>query len=184
MEKVTCRTRRTPLISVLFLGVLAAGGCAVFNPPTFTQQQLAGTDPTLTYGAMLSNYRDQEGEKVILGGRIVHLENRTSKAFIQVEPAPLDRQFRPRTPDATSELFLLIFPYPVDPSALRDGQKITVIGRLRRMRRPTLTESGKTLRLVTIDVLTLHTWVPATALMGPSPFPAMTPGYRGPYQVP
>ncbi|EQD24645.1 MAG: hypothetical protein D084_Lepto4C00391G0004 [Leptospirillum sp. Group IV 'UBA BS'] len=172
-------------ILVLFLPVLlATGGCDVFNPPTFTKRQLSGTDTTLTYSAILHNYRNLEGQKVVIGGRTVHLDNRTTRAYVQLEPAPLDRNFRPKAPDSTSGLILLIFPYPVDPSALRDGQRITVIGTVRRMKRPALTDSGRTLRLVTVEVLSLHTWVPETAIMGGSPFPVMTPGFTGPYQVP
>ncbi len=178
------RGRLVRLLLALIPVLLMTGGCDLVNPPTFTKRQLSGTDTTLTYSAILHNYRNLEGQKVVIGGRTVHLDNRTTRAYVQLEPAPLDRFLRPEAPDTTSGLFLLIFPYPVDPSALSDGQRITVIGTVRRMKRPALTDSGRTLRLVTLDVQSLHTWVPETSLMGGSPFPVMTPGFTGPYQVP
>ena len=186
VEKVIV-SRPGRIIRVLFTllpVVLTTGGCAIFNPPTFTARQLSGVDTTLSYSAIIHNYRELEGQKVVVGGRTVHLDNRTTRAYVELDPSPLDHDFRPGTPDATSGLFLLVFPYPVDPSALRDGQRITVIATVRRMKHPALTDSGQTLRLVTLDVRSLHTWVPETAIMGGSPYPVMTPGFTGPYQVP
>ncbi|MCL4485484.1 MAG: Slp family lipoprotein [Nitrospirae bacterium] len=186
MEKVISQgpARIIRVLLIFFPVILSTGGCAIFNPPTFTERQLSGVDTTLSYSAILHNHRELEGQKVVVGGRTVHLDNRTTRAYVQLDPAPLDRNFRPGAPDATSGLLLLVFPYPVDPSALRDGQRITVIATVRRMKRPALTDSGRTLRLVTLDVLFLHTWVPETAIMGGSPYPVMTPGFTGPYQVP
>lgn len=180
VEKVLTRVLGGLAFSLVFFFT----GCAFFNPPTFTEEQLQEVDTTLTYQDILSDYRSLSGRKVIVGGRTVHLDNRTTQAYIQIAPAPLDRLFRPSAPDGGSSLILLVFPYPVDPSALANGRRITVIGQVRRMRRPSLTESGRTIRLVTIDVLSLHTWVPRTTLIGGSPFPVMTPGFSGPYQTP
>jgi outer membrane lipoprotein len=161
----------------------AASGCSFFNPPTFTEGQLKGVDTTLTYRDVLSDYRSLSGKKVILGGWTVHLDNRTTQAYVQMSPAPLDPIFRPKPHEGGTD-FLLVFPYPVDPSAMAVGRRITVIGRVRRMKRPSLTDGGRTVRLVTIDVLSLHTWVPRTTLIGGSPYPVMTPGFSGPYQTP
>lgn len=169
----------TCLISLLLLS-----GCAFFNPPTFTETQLRGVDSTLSYQEVLTGYRLLSGKRVIVGGQTIHLDNRTTRAYVQLAPAPLDSIFRPKAPDGSVPPLMLVFPNPVDPSVMADGRKITVIGKVRRMRRPTLSSSGRTVRLVTIDVLSLHTWVPRTTLIGGSPYPVMTPGFTGPYQVP
>jgi len=189
VEEVTTRVRPFEKggrnLRVLLPAVLLfLAGCSFFNPPTFTEAQLRGLDTTLTYQDVERDYRTLAGQKVMVGGRTVHLDNQTTRAFVQIVPAPLDSLFRPEAPPGGSGLLLLVFPYPVDPSALAEGRRITVIGRVRRMRRPSLTEGGRTVRLVAIDVLALHTWVPATSLVGGSPYPVMTPGFTGPYQTP
>lgn len=166
---------------LVFLLVLC--GCAVFNPPTFTQEQLRGVETSVSYREVLSEYRSLAGTKVLLGGVTSFLDNRTRRAFVQVAPAPLNSVFRPGKPDTGSRV-LLVFPYPVDPSMIADGHRITVIGRIRRMRRPVTANNGGTVRLVTLDVLALHTWVPRIRFIGGSPFPIMTPGFSAPYQTP
>lgn len=186
---MTIRVRRPGIggqhLRILLPAVfLFLAGCSFFNPPTFTEAELRGVDTTLTYQDVEREYRSMTGRKVMVGGRTVHLDNQTTRAFVQIVPAPLDAYFRPEAPAGEPGLLLLVFPYPVDPSAMADGRRVTVIGRVRRMRRPSLTEGGRTVRLVTIDVLALHTWVPATSLVGGSPYPVMTPGFTGPYQTP
>ncbi len=175
----------SPVPFLLCLVLLLGGtGCEIFNPPTFTSRQLAGVDLTVDYPQVLSGSRSLAGEKVVVGGEVVHLENHTTRAYVEIAPSPLDRILRPEAPDASAGLILLVFPYPVDPSALRDGVRITVVGKVRRMKRPAVTMGGRTVRLVTLDVADLHTWVPPTQLVGGSPYPVMTPGFTGPYQTP
>ncbi|MHB8369854.1 MAG: Slp family lipoprotein [Leptospirales bacterium] len=173
----------SPFFLSLFL-LLTLSGCDIFNPPTFTSRQLAGVDLSVDYPQVLSGHRDLAGQKVVVGGEVVRLENHTTRAYVEIAPSPLDRILRPEAPDGSAGLLLLIFPYPVDPSALRDGVRITVTGTVRRMKRPAVTAGGRTARFVTLDVVDLHTWVPPTQLLGGSPYPVMTPGFTGPYQTP
>ena len=172
------------LLAVLLLLPFLFASCDIFDPPTFTQHQLSGVDLTVDYAQVLQNHRELAGQKVVVGGQVLHLENHTTRAYVQLAPSPLDKILRPESPDPSSGHLLLVFPYPVDPSALRDGVRITVTGTVRRMKRPARTSEGATLRFVTIDVVDLHTWIPPTQLMGGSPFPVMTPGFTGPYQTP
>ncbi len=173
-----------PPLSLWLLLSASLSGCDIFNPPTFTRHQLAGVDMTVDYSQILSNHRDLAGQKVVVGGQVVHLENHTTRAYVEIAPSPLDRILRPEAPDPSAGHLLLVFPYPVDPSALRDGVRITVTGTVRRMKRPSRTAEGVTRRFVTVDVANLHTWLPPTQLIQTSPFPVMTPGFTGPYQTP
>lgn len=164
------------------LVVFLLSGCALFDPPVFTPEELRGVDTTVSYGEVLSDYRSLAGTKVVLGGVTTSVDNRTSRAYVQIDPAPLDTLFRPGSPGNGAGI-LLVFPYPVDPSSLGNGRKITVVGRVRRMKRPILTDSGMTVRRVTVDVLALHTWVPRGSFVGGPSFPGMAPG-TGLYQIP
>ena len=175
---------RGALPAILFLLPFLIASCDIFDPPTFTKRQLSGVDMTVDYSQVLNNHRELAGQKVVVGGQVVHLENHTTRAYVQLAPSPLDRILRPESPDPSSGHLLLVFPYPVDPSALRDGVRITVTATVRRMERPARTSEGATQRFVTLDVGDLHTWIPPTQLIGGSPFPVMTPGFTGPYQTP
>ena len=183
-RRVSLFSGQRALRAILVLLPFLLAACDIFNPPTFTPHQLSGVDLTVDYSQVLLNHRELSGQKVVVGGQVVHLENHTTRAYVQIDPAPLDRILRPEAPDPSSGDILLVFPYPVDPSALRDGARVTVTAKVRRMKRPARTSGGVTQRFVTLDVVDLHTWVAPTQLIGGSPFPVMTPGFTGPYQTP
>ncbi|MHB1606419.1 MAG: Slp family lipoprotein [Leptospirales bacterium] len=170
------------LVGCFLLPVL--GGCSVFNPPVFTNSELDGVQTNADFRMIQSHWKRYVGEKVMIGGRVRSVDNRSDKAYIQIEPMPLDEEFRPASPDQGRGLMMLVMHHPVDPSQLLSGRRITIIGTVRRMRYPVAQDGGGYLRLVTVDVETTHTWVPRSQLITPSTGPIMAPTTGGPYVPP
>ncbi len=172
------------LVFSIFIGVWITpilGGCALLNPPTFTQDDLHGVHSDADFRMVEKHWKRYVGEKVMIGGRVRSVDNRSDRAYIQIEPTPLDESFRPTQMDAGRGVMMLIVNGPVDPSQLLRGRRITAIGTVRRMRYPVELDSGGYLRLVTLDVVTLHTWLPRTQLISPPSGPVMAPTQGGPY---
>ena len=156
-------------------------GCSLLNPPVFTREELQGVQSDADFRTVEKHWKRYVGEKVLVGGRVRSVDNRSDRAYIQIEPMPLDEYFRPVRPDAGRGLMMLVMDGPVDPSQLLRGRRITIIGTVRRMRYPVAQDAGGYLRLVAVDVVTLHTWLPRAQLISPPSGPIMAPPTGGPY---
>ena len=168
----------TALIVVLFA---VASGCSWLNPPTFEPEDLKDVRTDVDYRMVEKHWKRLTGEKVIVGGKVDSVDNRTNRAFIRLIPMPLDENDHPIEPESTRGYLLLVVDGPVDPSRLSHGKEITVIGVVRRMRYPVALDSGGYLHLVTLDVLRMHTWLPRVIVSSPPMGPVMTPPGGGPY---
>ncbi|MHB1286309.1 MAG: Slp family lipoprotein [Leptospirales bacterium] len=186
VSESVCRVRYRGFLLVffIFIGVWSLpvlGGCALLNPPTFTQDDLQGVHNDADFRMVEKHWKRYVGEKVMIGGRVRSVDNRSDRAYIQINPTPLDEYFRPTQLEAGRGAMMLVVNGPVDPSRLLRGRRITVIGTVRRMRYPVELDSGGYLRLVTVDVVTLHTWLPRTQLITPPSGPITAPTQGGPY---
>lgn len=173
--------------SILLLALLETllGGCSFLNPPIFEESDLRGVDLTLAYPTVEVHYRSLAGKRVMIGGRILRVDNRSARAYVLLAPSPLDSGFRPEKPDPGARPILLIFPHRVDPSRLRSGRWITVIGRVKGERRRLSPDDGRPHRMVAIEVLKRHLWRTGTMLInGGSPFPTQEPGADIPFTPP
>ena len=118
----------------------------------------------------------------MIGGQTLRVDNRSARAYVLLAPSPLDSGFRPEKPDPGARPLLLIFSHRVDPSRLRSGRPITVIGRVRGERQGFPKEAGHPPRRVAIDVLEEHLWGTGSGLInGGSPFPTPAPGAGIPF---
>lgn len=167
------------IVGGIFLPVFA--GCSLFNPPVFTKSELEGVRENADFRMIQKHWKRYVGEKVLIGGRVHSVDNRSDRAYIQIEPMPLDEGFRPTSPEQSRGLMMLVMDQPVDPSQLVRGRRITIIGTVRRMRYPVPKDPGGYLRLVTVDVITTHTWISRSQLISPSTGPVMAPTMGGPY---
>ncbi|OOH73957.1 hypothetical protein BOX30_03250 [Leptospirillum ferriphilum] len=181
MGPISGGRRKIPTVLVAFLFAVASAGCSWLNPPTFSPEDLKDVRTDVDYRMVLTHWKRLTGEKVIVGGKVDSVDNRTNRAFIRLIPMPLDENDHPVEPESTHGYLLLIVDGPVDPSRLSHGKKITVIGVVRRMRYPVALDNGGYLHLVTLDVLRMHTWLPRVMISSPPMGPVMTPPGGGPY---
>ena len=166
--------------SILLLALL--GGCSFFNPPVFHESDLRRVDRSLSYPTVEARYRSLAGTLVMIGGRTLRVDNRSARAYVLLAPSPLDPGFRPEKPDPGALPLLMIFSHRVDPSRLRSGRPITVIGRVREERQRFPKEAGRPPRHVAIDVLEEHLWGSGSDLInGGSPFQTPAPGAGIPF---
>ena len=157
------------------------GACSVFNPPVFTPHELESVHRNVEIQDLEDHWKRWAGQKIMVGGAVVSVDNRSEMAYVQIRPMPLDDHSRPTDGDAGRGRVLLIFDGPVDPSKLFRGSRLTVIGTVRRMRYPVEREDGGYWRLVAVEVRVVHTWLPRSQLMTPQTGPIMTPPGGGPY---
>lgn len=173
-------SRRWP-VSCFPVLVLLIAGCSWLNPPTFEPEDLRDVRQDVDFRMIEKHWKRLTGEKVIVGGRVDTVDNRTNKAYIRLMPMPLDENDHPVEPESSRGYLLLVTDGPVDPSKLSRGKEITVIGVVRRMRYPVALDNGGYLHLVTLNVLRMHTWLPPVILSSPPMGPVMTPPGGGPY---
>lgn len=164
---------------VVFLAVIS--GCSWLNPPTFEPEDLKDVRTDVDFLMVEKHWKRLTGEKVMVGGKVDAVDNRTNRAYIRLIPMPLDENDHPIEPESSRGYLLLVLDEPVDPSRLSHGKEITVIGVVRRMRYPVALDSGGYLHLVTLNVLRMHTWLPPVILSSPPMGPVMTPPGGGPY---
>lgn len=167
------------LILAIAAGLAAA--CSVFNPPVFTAHELERVHRNVDVRELEDHWKRWAGRRVMVGGDVVSVDNRSERAYVQIRPMPLDDHYRPTDADAGVGRVLLIFDGPVDPSKLFRGSRLTVIGMVRRLRYPVEREDGGYWHLVAVEVRVVHTWLPRSQLMTPQTGPIMTPPGGGPY---
>ncbi len=144
--------------TVFFLAGLC--GCSILNPPVFTSQELQGVATDIDPSAIVRDYRELVGQKVLVGGTVDQVKNESDRGFLRVNLFPLNDDMRPVKSMAPSGLILLRFDGPLNGYSLLSGQRVTAIGKVMAMRRP-VEDGDHLLRLVVIDVGSenhLHTW--------------------------
>jgi starvation-inducible outer membrane lipoprotein len=118
----------------------------------------------------------------MIGGGTLRVDNRSARAYVLLAPSPLDSGFRPEKSDSGARPLLLTFSHRVDPSRLRSGRPITVIGRVRGERQSFPKEVERPPRHVAIDVLEEHLLGSGSDLInGEAPFPTPAPGAGIPF---
>ena len=166
--------------SILLLALL--GGCSFFNPPVFHKSDLRRVDRFLFYPTVEARYRSLAGDLPHGRGPDSQSRQPVGPGLCPLGPLPLDSGFRPEKPDPGARPFLLIFSHQIEPSRMRSGRPITVIGRVRGELQSFPKEAGRPPRHVVVDVLEEHLWGSGSGLInGGSPFPTPAPGAGIPF---
>ncbi len=79
---------------------------------------------------ILNNIERYEGETVMLGGRIIKVENASKECQIVVLQMPLASNGRPENEEESQGRFLIQYEQFKDPAIYMKGKSITVVGRV------------------------------------------------------
>ncbi len=121
--------RGRPLLisSILFFVViLMMAGCA----PVISRSTLDSVEKNLTFSEIIRDPAGHRGAMVLLGGKVIGVENMAETSLIEVLEFPLARNLKPVLKKESEGRFMALFKGFIDPLVYR-GRLITVAGELR-----------------------------------------------------
>ncbi len=110
--------------TLLLLALLLTSGCA----PVISQKTLESVDRGIRFSDLVKEPDKYRGQKVVLGGTIVSIENREEKTEIEVLEQPLNYQLKPTDPERSEGRFIAVFEGFKDPALYSRNRRITVAG--------------------------------------------------------
>ncbi len=145
------KTPRRTFYILSFLACLLMAGCA----PVISRPVQESANKDLSFGQILKAPATYRGEVVLLGGRVIGVENLADTTLVEVLEYPLGRRLRPLADKASEGRFLARFKGFVDPLVYR-GRLITLAGRLSEpLTRPL---GGTTYTYPILDVSEHYLW--------------------------
>jgi outer membrane lipoprotein len=136
---------------VVLLLLLATTGCA----PVISRSVLDSLEPGITFEDIMKAPAAREGAMVLLGGRVLGVENLPDVTLVEVLEYPLGRNLRPLPSRASGGRFLVRYRGFLDP-LVYTGRLITVAGTLRE---PIMRPLGKRSYVYPVlDVMELYRW--------------------------
>ena len=147
---------KRPACYIGMITVLALSGCSS-SPPVIPPELKSQIDSSLSFRQILASPGTYTGRTVILGGEVLsakRLKDGTELEILQL-PVPEDGPPAERRSESQGR-FLAFNPGTLDPAALPDGTRVTVIGTVTGDALQPLDESEY--RYPTIDVKHLHVW--------------------------
>ncbi len=145
-------TSRARIFSIVLLLLLFAGaGCA----PVISRSVLDSVNTDISFEEIIKEPAAMEGAMVLLGGRVVGVENLPEATLVEVLEYPLGRNLRPLTAGASGGRFLARSRGFLDPLVYM-GRLVTVAGTLRQ---PVVRPLGKRSYVYpVVDVMELYRW--------------------------
>ncbi len=136
---------------VVLLLLLVVAGCA----PVISRSVLDSVVPGITFEDIMKAPAAREGAVVLLGGRVVGVENLPDITLVEVLEYPLGRNLKPLTSRASGGRFLARYRGFLDP-LVYTGRLITVAGTLRE---PVTRPLGKMAYVYPVlDVMEIYRW--------------------------
>ena len=160
----------------LLLAASAFSACSLFEPsPPFTKSETRWADREILFRDVVHHEKSMEGQRVVLGGKIISVKRGTPESLVFVHEYPLDKEFNPDTDRASRGDFAIETDLPLPSDRYKPGHKIEVIGEIRA---PITVAVGahRTKKIPLVRAHHLHAQAPA-----PPPDPMMMdPGFMGP----
>jgi outer membrane lipoprotein len=110
--------------TLILLSLLVVSGCA----PVISQKTLESVDREIRFSDIVKDPDKYRGQKVVLGGTIVSIDNKEEKTEIEVLDQPLNRQLKPTDPERSEGRFIAVFEGFKDPALYSRNRRITVAG--------------------------------------------------------
>ena len=164
-------TRVLPLAGLM--AVFSA--CSLFNPPPFSKSDIHWADRSILFRDVTHHMKSMEGQRVILGGKILSVKRGPVRSLVFVREYPLDTYFRPNTDKPSMGNFAISSDQPLPGDRFKPGHRIEVIGEIRPPIRVAIGRDRER-KIPLIRARHLHAQAPA-----PPPDPMMMdPGMMGP----
>ncbi|MEE8575025.1 MAG: Slp family lipoprotein [Thermodesulfobacteriota bacterium] len=109
---------------LLFFTVILFSGCAA----VISKETLSRVDKTVSFKEIKANPAKFNGVAVLLGGKIVGIENVQNRTLIEIFEMPLNSSNRPVNPDKSSGRFIAASSDFLDPAIYEEGRMITIAG--------------------------------------------------------
>lgn len=173
------------LLVLFLLGTGSAlSACSLFEPsPPFTQSETAQVDRDIVFRDVDHHMKSMEGQRVVLGGKIVSVKRGTPLSLVFVREYPLDQTFLPETHQQSRGDFAIETDMPLPKDRFKPGHTVEVIGTIRAPMRVVMGQNS-TKRIPLIRAIHLHAEAPAPP---PDPYMMdpgmMDPGMMDPYMM-
>ena len=173
------------LLVLFLLGTGSAlSACSLFEPsPPFTQSETAQVDRDIVFRDVDHHMKSMEGQRVVLGGKIVSVKRGTPLSLVFVREYPLDPTFLPETHQQSRGDFAIETYMPLPKDRFKPGHTVEVIGTIRAPMRVVMGQNS-TKRIPVIRAVHLHAEAPAPP---PDPYMMdpgmMDPGMMDPYMM-
>ena len=175
---------RALLVLVLLGTGSALSACSLFEPsPPFTKAELARTDREILFRDVDHHLRSMEGQRVVLGGKIISVKRGTPLSLVFVREYPLDPTFLPETHQQSRGDFAIETDMPLPADRFKPDHTVEVIGTIRAPMRVVMGQNS-TKRIPVVRAIHLHAEAPAPP---PDPYMMdpgmMDPGMMDPYMM-
>ncbi len=136
--------------------MLALSGCSS-GPPVIPPELEPQIDSSVAFPQMLASPSSYTGRTVLLGGEVLSAKRVKDGTQLEILQLPVSEDEPPAERRTESQgRFLAFHQGPLDPAALPDGARVTVIGTVTGELLQPLDESEY--RYPTIDVKHIHVW--------------------------
>jgi outer membrane lipoprotein len=167
---------RALLVLVLLGTGSALSACSLFeSSPPFTKAELARTDREILFRDVDHHMKSMEGQRVVLGGKIISVKRGTPLSLVFVREYPLDSTFLPETDQQSRGDFAIETDMPLPKDRFKPGHTVEVIGTIRAPLRVAMGQT-RTKRIPVVRAIHLHAEAPAPP---PDPY-MMDPGFMDP----
>ncbi len=165
-----------------FLAVVSAfSACSLFEPsPPFSKTEIQWADRDIFFSDLNHHQKSMEGQRVILGGKIISVRRGTPESLVFVREYPLDPEFIPETSMPSKGDFAIETDLPLPADRYKPGHKIEVIGEIRAPMKVAMGRNSVE-RIPVVRAHHLHAQAPAPPpdpYMGDPMF--MDPGFMDP----
>jgi len=111
--------------------VASLGACTFFNPPPFSKSEIHWADRSIVFRDVSHHMKSMEGQRVILGGKILSVKRAAVRSLVFVREYPLNKDFRPDTDKTSMGDFAIITDQSLSPARFKPGHTVEVIGEVR-----------------------------------------------------
>ena len=144
------------LLCIGIFALLTAGACSS-RPPVIPPELESQIDSSLSFPQILASPASHTGATVLLGGEILSAKRVKDGTQLEILQLPVSQDQPPAERRQESQgRFLAFNPGPLDPAALPEGTRVTVVGTVTGASIQRLDESEY--RYPTIDIKYLHVW--------------------------
>jgi outer membrane lipoprotein len=183
-DKIPGVGARALLVLVLLGTGSALSACSLFEAsPPFTKSEIAQSDRDILFRDVDHHMKSMEGQRVVLGGKIISVKRGTPLSLVFVREYPLDPTFLPETHQQSRGDFAIETDMPLPKDRFKPGHTVEVIGTIRAPMRVVM-GANSTKRIPVVRAVHLHAEAPA-----PPPDPMMMdpgmmdPGMMDPYMM-
>ncbi|CAB4242636.1 Starvation-inducible outer membrane lipoprotein [Methylacidimicrobium sp. AP8] len=129
-----------------------------------------------SFGALRQDPTAYRGRLVILGGKIVQIQNRKNSTVLEIVQRPLGGDQRPLSTNQSGGRFLAVTAKFLDPSIYKRGREVTVAGRVSGVQPGTIGKRSYSYPVISISQI--HLWQPESTAGADYDWAMMNWGYE------